>query len=143
MVAVAALAASGVLAGCGSGSGSGSATKGTRTVSVEMHDIAYSPDKIDVKAGEKVRFVFKNTGKVAHDAFIGDSKAQDDHEMEMRQGGGMAGMNHGGSDDAAITVEPGKTGELTHTFQMGETVIIGCHQPGHYAAGMKVTVNPT
>jgi uncharacterized cupredoxin-like copper-binding protein len=46
----------------------------------------------------------------------------------------------GGHGDAGIKVEPGKTGELTHTFRKGESVVIGCHEPGHYAAGMKLAV---
>jgi uncharacterized cupredoxin-like copper-binding protein len=48
-------------------------------------------------------------------------------------------MHSGGATDG-ITVDPGKTGELTHTFDRTGTVEIGCHQPGHYAAGMKLAV---
>ena len=119
-------------------SGGGSATK---TVQIEMRDLAYEPKAVSVDKGSTVRFVFTNKGKVAHDAFIGDEAAQMDHEQEMRDGsqGGMAGMDHGGVDDG-ITVEPGKTAELTHTFSEAGTMLIGCHEPGHYAAGMKLTV---
>jgi uncharacterized cupredoxin-like copper-binding protein len=46
---------------------------------------------------------------------------------------------HGGSDDA-LTVEPGKTGELQHTFDAAGETLIGCHEPGHYEAGMRVAV---
>jgi uncharacterized cupredoxin-like copper-binding protein len=46
----------------------------------------------------------------------------------------------GGGDMNAITVEPGKAGQLTHTFDKTGTVEIGCHEPGHYAAGMKIAV---
>jgi uncharacterized cupredoxin-like copper-binding protein len=70
-------------------------------------------------------------------AAIGHDMAQSDHEQEMMNGD-SAGMHHGNTD--AITVEPGKTGSLTHTFKTGEDVLIGCHQPGHYAGGMKLTV---
>ena len=31
-----------------------------------------------------MRFVFENTGKVDHDAVIGDAAAQTEHEREMR-----------------------------------------------------------
>lgn len=39
----------------------------------------------------------------------------------------------------AITLGPGKTGELTYSFERAGTVEVGCHQPGHYAAGMRVS----
>ena len=107
----------------------------THTVDIEMRDIAFSPTSVDVKKGETVAFAFHNAGKVAHDAFIGDETGQMDHEDEMKDGGGM---HHGGSD--AITVERGKTGKLTHTFDATGTTLIGCHQPRHYAAGMKLAV---
>jgi uncharacterized cupredoxin-like copper-binding protein len=59
------------------------------------------------------------------------------HEKEMRDG---KMDDHGGD---AITVDPGRTGELVHTFTSGQSVLIGCHEAGHYAAGMKITVSVT
>ena len=46
----------------------------------------------------------------------------------------------GADADDAVTVEPGDTAELTHTFDDTGTIEIGCHQEGHYAAGMTVEV---
>lgn len=40
----------------------------------------------------------------------------------------------------AATVDPGATEDLTATFDRTGTFIIGCHQPGHFEAGMKATV---
>ncbi len=48
-------------------------------------------------------------------------------------------MHHGG-DSNAITVKPGKTGSLTYTFDKAGETIIGCHENGHYDAGMKIAV---
>jgi uncharacterized cupredoxin-like copper-binding protein len=42
-----------------------------------------------------------------------------------------------------VKVEPGKTATLSHTFKPGEALLIGCHEPGHYAAGMKVALTET
>ncbi len=132
-----------VAAACGGGdsgntTGSGASASATRTVRIEMRDIAFTPKTVEVKKGETVEFVFTNAGKLPHDAFIGDAEAQTGHEEDMRaaeeHGGG-----HGGDTDA-ITVEPGKSGELTHTFDAAGTTLIGCHQPGHYEAGMQVAV---
>lgn len=144
---------------------SGSATTdgaGEQTVDIDMADNAFEPNTLDVEAGETVRFVFTNTGAVDHDAFIGDATAQAEHEEEMRaaedagSGDDMEGMDDEmgsdstemGSDDMGsededehgMTVAPGETGELTHTFTEPGTLEIGCHEPGHYEAGMKVTV---
>jgi uncharacterized cupredoxin-like copper-binding protein len=129
---------SAVVAGCGGGGheshGSMTDAEATRTVDVTMKDIAYEPTSVTVKPGETVKFVFHNEGQILHDAFIGDEAAQADHEKEMREHAGKMDGEHG------IKVLPGKTGSLTHTFKTGEAVIIGCHETGHYAAGMKLTV---
>ena len=133
------------LSACGSDDDTTSAS-GTRTIEIEMRDIEFSPDEVQVEPGETVRFVFHNKGDVVHDAFIGDEGAQDDHEMEMRDAGESEGdMEHGAGDEEAseggVTVDPGKTGEFTHTFASGDELLIGCHQAGHYEAGMKIMVN--
>jgi uncharacterized cupredoxin-like copper-binding protein len=122
-------------AACGDDATSTKDAAADRTVDIDMRDIAFSPDHLSVQPGETIRFAFHNQGKVTHDAFLGDAAAQADHEEEMS--GSMGGM-HG--DSAAITVAPGQTGTLTHTFQAGDQLVIGCHEAGHYAAGMKVTV---
>ena len=114
---------------------------GTRTVEIAMKDIEFDPDRLEVAAGETVRFVFENDGEVAHDAFIGDEDAQAGHEDEMSTDD--EGMDHGGGDEDAITVDPGDTGQLTYTFDDPGTVLIGCHQPGHYDAGMVIEVTVT
>jgi uncharacterized cupredoxin-like copper-binding protein len=140
------------LTGCGGGSehgsshgstagSTGSSTAGNtaaagRTIDVMMRDIAYEPTALAVKAGETVNFVFHNQGQIPHDAFLGDEMAQEAHEKEMMAGGGMSG--HMGGD--GIKVEPGQTGSLMHTFKPGETLLIGCHEAGHYAAGMKLAL---
>ncbi len=51
----------------------------------------------------------------------------------------MGGMDHG--DDDVLVVEPGEVGELTHTFDESGAVQLGCHEPGHYEAGMVMDVD--
>lgn len=113
-----------------------------RTVEIDMVDIAFEPDTLQVGRGETVRFVFSNRGEVAHDAFIGDAAAQAEHEDEMRQADSEEGHGEGHGDDSddAITIDPGDNAELTYTFQQSGNVEIGCHQPGHYDAGMRIDV---
>ena len=112
-----------------------------RTVEIDMVDIAFEPDSLEVRTGETVRFLFTNSGEIDHDAFIGDTEAQAEHEMEMNEGDDDGhGGGHGEEPDDAVTVEPGDTGELTYTFHDAGSFEIGCHQPGHYEGGMKVDV---
>jgi len=124
--------------GCGGGHDDQVSAAPTRTVDIDMEDIAFQPTTFTAQRGERVRFVFHNRGKLPHDAFIGDAQAQADHEREMRRSDDDTHGTHGGGK--GITVDPGKTGTLTHTFDRKGTIEIGCHQPGHYAAGMKVAV---
>jgi uncharacterized cupredoxin-like copper-binding protein len=131
-----ALAALALLATACGGDGGSRAAAPSRTVEIEMVDTAFQSDTISVERGERIRFVFHNRGKLPHDAFIGDTEAQAKHEREMRK---AEGKHHGGKGEG-VTVQPGKTGKLVHTFDEAGTVEIGCHQPGHYAAGMKLDV---
>jgi len=125
-------------AGCSSRPSSGPSTAGAtgqRTINVAMVDNAYQPDTpITVATGDKVKFVFHNTGKLPHEAVLGDIAAQNAHEQEMAKPGGMGGMDHGQRDAGAIDVPAGRTSSLTYTFAAPGQLIIGCHYPGHYAS---------
>jgi uncharacterized cupredoxin-like copper-binding protein len=117
----------------------------TRTIEVDMVDTAFEPEQLEVDEGETVRFVFTNTGDVAHDAFIGDADAQTGHEDDMRADDDDGDHGGHGDDDSgdAVTVEPGDSAELTHTFDEAGTTEVGCHEAGHYEAGMKISVEVT
>jgi uncharacterized cupredoxin-like copper-binding protein len=134
------LLAGGVLAaGCGS-EGDTAATKG-RLVEVVMTEMAFTPSSLTVAEGERITFRFVNNGNVVHEAVLGDADYQREHEAVMNAPTTTAkGSDHGAhTHDAsnAVTVGPGATMELTWTAPERGTVQIGCHQPGHYAAGMK------
>jgi uncharacterized cupredoxin-like copper-binding protein len=145
-----------VAAGCGSDSKTGS-----NVVEVKMTDNAFSPATFDAKAGKTVTFHFTNDGKVVHEAIIGDQAAQDEHEKEMAGGADSDSMHSGSMDSGSmgsghmanahdesmksgeVTVQPGESADLKYTFSKSGTVIIGCHEPGHYKSGMKATVTVT
>jgi uncharacterized cupredoxin-like copper-binding protein len=44
------------------------------------------------------------------------------------------------SDENLVTVEPGERATLTRTFDAPGSVVVGCHQPGHWESGTKATV---
>ncbi|MEO7556001.1 MAG: cupredoxin domain-containing protein [Acidimicrobiales bacterium] len=140
LVTVAALGL--LLAACGS-SGSSTASGGSaREVVFEMRDNAFSPATVSAAKGEKVKLTFNNKGTVEHEALVGDDAAQDAHAADMGSSDAMDGMHHDDSG-ALITVAPGKSGSLTYTFDKTGSIVIGCHEPGHYEAGMKVAVTVT
>jgi uncharacterized cupredoxin-like copper-binding protein len=126
----------GAMPGMNHPNGTAMTTGAARIVDVTMTDIKFSVAKVDVKVGETVRFVFRNQGKLVHEALIGDAAAQDAHDKQMGSAGGDMSMR----DSGAVSVDPGKSGELTHTYNDSGQLLIGCHQPGHYAAGMKINV---
>lgn len=102
---------------------------------IEIHttdDLRFDPADITVAPGETVTFRLINDGTEEHDFTLGDEAAQDRHAAEMAE---MAGMKHHDEPNVA-TIPAGETVELTWTFNDEGTVLIGCHQPGHYAAGM-------
>ncbi len=132
-----------IVPACGSDSAS---SAGSKTIEVSMTDNEFTPNSFEIAKGEEVTFRFTNDGSIDHEAILGSEAEQADHEAEMMDdgsGGGMDGMDHGGSDSEAITVKPGDTETLTHTFEDTGTVILGCHVPGHYDAGMKATITVT
>ncbi len=92
------------------------------------------PAGLTVKVGQPVRFVVTNAGAIPHEFYIGDQVAQDAHEKEM-----MAGAMAMDEPDG-IALKPGETKELTHTFAVAGAFLAGCHEPGHYGAGMKASI---
>jgi len=131
----------GVLAACSTAPASSpsvpSGASSPRVIGVTMIDaLRFEPDSFELSRGETVRFEVTNAGAIRHEFFIGDADAQSDHEAEMVQMGGMAHDEVNG-----ISVEPGETKVLEHTFDDADGVLIGCHVTGHYAAGMIATVS--
>ncbi|MGI8574989.1 MAG: cupredoxin domain-containing protein [Egibacteraceae bacterium] len=113
------------------------ASQADRTVVIEASDeMAFDPDSVDVPAGEVITFEVENIGKIPHDFTLGDEHAQEEHEQEMAESMESGGMEMAHDDPNVMTVEPGETGSLTWSFTESGTVLYGCHQPGHYEAGM-------
>lgn len=108
------------------------AADAVRLIEIQTTDaLTFEPADITVAAGETVTFRLSNDEGVVHDFTLGDQATQDEHEAEMS---GMGGMAH--DEPNVATISAGETVELTWAFGNEGTVLIGCHQPGHYAAGM-------
>jgi uncharacterized cupredoxin-like copper-binding protein len=95
----------------------------------------FSPADLTVAVGETVAFEVANTGQAEHELVIGDEAVQAEHELEMA---GEEG--HGEESSYAVSVPPGETRVLVYRFDEPGELLYGCHEPGHYAAGMKGTI---
>ena len=111
-------------------------TDGLREVQVELTDgLRMKPDLLEVGAGETVRFVVTNAGTTDHEFFIGDEIAQEAHADDMAATGGRLQDSVNG-----VGLKPRTRESLAFTFVEAGSVIVGCHVPGHYQAGMKATI---
>ena len=109
------------------------AVEADRVIEIDANDnLTFDASEITVSADETITFRITNTGNIAHDFTLGDQETQDEHEAEMMDNGET--MSH--DDPNAVVLNAGETKELTWRFSEAGTVLIGCHQPGHYAAGM-------
>ena len=104
-------------------------------------DFTFTPAFVNVKQGETVTFRITNDGKIPHDFLLGDEEAQDEHEAEMMEMSGDMAMH---DEPNAVVLEPGETKEMTWHMTQAGIILFGCHQPGHYGAGMKgnITISP-
>ncbi|GAA3933731.1 copper-binding protein [Litoribacillus peritrichatus] len=85
----------------------------------------------DIKAGDVVKFVVTNQGKITHELSIGDEKEQHAHREMMKK---MPDMQH--EDGSTISVKPGETETLIWKFAGDGEALFACNIPGHYEAGM-------
>ncbi len=103
-----------------------------RTVEVKMSDdMRFTPNQIEVKQGETVRFIMKNDGKVMHEFVIGTKKDLDEHAALMLK---FPNMEH--DEPYMAHVAPSKTGEVVWTFNRPGDFDFACLIAGHYQAGM-------
>ena len=102
-----------------------------RIIIISAEDVKFSPTQLTVRASETVKFVITNHGKLPHEFVIGETAEQQEHEQEMQS---MGNMEH--TDPNAVSLKPGETKTLIWKFGGPGTLQYGCHEPGHYAAGM-------
>lgn len=105
----------------------------TKTLNIEMGDsMRFSPEQIEIKQGESVRFVVHNAGRIKHEMVLDTFEALKNHAALMAKN---PGMEH--DDPNAVSVAPGKTGEFAWTFTKAGNFDFACLLPGHFEAGMK------
>jgi len=110
-----------------------------RVVELSMQGMHFVPDRVVVNAGELVAFVVTNPNDMPHELFIGTEADQAAHEaMHMAaSASNQAQVNHGGY---GMFLPAHGTGVVSYRFDTAGEILLGCHLPGHWAAGMVATV---
>lgn len=117
-----------------SGGMPGKVSAGTRIVRVTATDVAFDLKRLDVQAGETVRFIVTNKGQIDHEFVVASASEHAAHEQEMASMDPAMVM----PDDAnAVTLKPGQTKELVWTFAAAANIQFSCDYPGHAEQGMK------
>jgi uncharacterized cupredoxin-like copper-binding protein len=107
-----------------------------RTITSAMLDkMRFTPERIEVKQGETIRFVLKNSGKLMHEFVIGTREELDAHAALMKK---FPNMEH--DQPYMAHVAPGKSGEIIWTFNKSGEFNFACLISGHYEAGMIGTI---
>ena len=110
----------------------GDAKSVRRTIEVRMGDnMRFTPDRIDVRRGETLRFRVQNAGKEMHEFVIG-TRAENARHAEMMIK--FPKMEH--DEPYMAHVPPGRTGEIVWAFNRAGTFEFACLIAGHYQAGM-------
>ena len=110
----------------------GDPKKVSRTIKVDMSDkMRFSPDALELKRGDIVRFEAKNSGKVMHEMVLGTMKELKEHAELMKK---HPGMEH--DEPYMAHVAPGKAARIVWQFTQAGEFYYGCLIPGHFEAGM-------
>ncbi|MBB3121741.1 cupredoxin domain-containing protein [Pseudoduganella violacea] len=116
----------------------GNPAKVDRVIEVGMDDsMRFAPAQIEVKAGETIRFLLKNAGKMEHEMVLGQMAELKAHAEMMRR---MPEMQH--AEPNMVKLKPGQRGGIVWQFTQAGEVDFACTIPGHLEGGMvgKVSV---
>jgi uncharacterized cupredoxin-like copper-binding protein len=110
--------------------------RAARTIEIRMTDaMRFTPDRIEVREGETVRLVVRNSGKVLHELVIGTPQELAAHAEVMKK---HPGMEH--DEPYMAHVSAGKRGQIVWNFNRPGTFQFACLIPGHFQAGMVGTI---
>lgn len=102
------------------------------TVVLDVKHSAFDPDTLRVVAGTTVRFVVVNRDPIHHELIVGPP------EVHKRHADGTEAFHP--PVPGEVSVAPLERAVTTYTFDEPGTVEMACHLPGHYAYGMRGTV---
>lgn len=110
----------------------GDPKKVVRTIHIDMNDeMEYLPNGLRLKAGDTVKFVVRNSGKIMHELVLGTMEELKEHSELMRK---HPTMEH--DEPYMAHVAPGKTETIVWQFTKPGAFYYGCLLPGHFESGM-------
>jgi uncharacterized cupredoxin-like copper-binding protein len=103
-----------------------------RTIALKMLDtMRFSPDRVDARLGETLRFTASNHGRVLHEFVIGTKQENAAHYELMKK---FPNMEHDAPWMAHVAA--GGKSEIIWTFNRPGEFEFACLIAGHYEAGM-------
>ncbi|MEX0875510.1 MAG: plastocyanin/azurin family copper-binding protein [Actinomycetota bacterium] len=110
-------------------SASASISAPVRTVVLAVRHSKFSVSDLEVKRGEKVRFVVRNEDPIDHELIVGPMPVQIRHESGREKWHPPI--------PGEVSVPLLETAETSFTFAERGTMWFGCHLPGHWTYGMQ------
>jgi uncharacterized cupredoxin-like copper-binding protein len=109
--------------------------RASRTVTITMNEsegkMSFSPNRIEVRRGEQIRFVLTNVGHLDHEFMIATHEENAKHAATMQK---YPDMVH--DDPNGKSVKTKQKSNLVWRFTKAGTFEFACLIPGHYEAGM-------
>jgi uncharacterized cupredoxin-like copper-binding protein len=103
----------------------------SRSIEVGMSEMAYAPARIEVKRGEQIRFVIRNTGADDREFLLATA------EENLKHGKAMMENPHMEHDEPnGVRLAPTKSAEILWKYTKAGTFEYSCLIPGHREAGM-------
>ena len=113
----------------------GNPKRPAKTMQVTMREtdgkMVFIPDRIEVRKGEQVRFLLRNSGDLDHEFMLATTEENLKHAELMKK---FPDMEH--DDPNGKRLSPKKTAEIVWRFTKAGTFEFGCLIPGHREAGM-------
>lgn len=117
----------------------GNPKKPARVVLVTMREsdgkMMFIPDKVEVRKGEQIRFMLRNSGLLEHEFLLATAEENLKHAEVMKK---FPDMEH--DEPNGKRIKPNGTSEIVWRFTKAGTFEYGCLIPGHREAGMLGTV---
>jgi uncharacterized cupredoxin-like copper-binding protein len=112
-----------------------------RSLDIRMGDnMRFTPDSLQVSAGETVRLIVRNEGRLPHELVLGSEADIRAHAQAMKEG---QVHKHGAGGAMALEVPPGQSREWVLRFTQAGQWQMACLVPGHYEAGMRGALTVT
>lgn len=97
--------------------------------------MTFTPDRIEVRKGEQIKFVLRNNGELDHEFLLASTADNPKHADAMAKNPDMAHDDPNGK-----RLAPRKAGEMVWKFTKHGILEYSCLIPGHREAGMVGTI---